>query len=156
MAWTSPNDVLARWIGPNPPTDLDQIRALITDAEAVIKSEFPKIQDRLNANTLDLDIVILVTTRIVIRVLKNPEGLSFTQFSSGPFSQGKNYGSQEQGIFLQPDEEELLSPVVPGKAFSVDLAPDATAFQRFIVMNGNDYTAMPDRPWEPSDINGED
>ena len=82
MAWTSPNDVLARWIGPNPPTDLDQIRALITDAEAVIKSEFPKIQDRLNANTLDLDIVILVTTRIVIRVLKNPEGLSFTQFST--------------------------------------------------------------------------
>ena len=156
MAWTSPNDVLARWIGPNPPTDLDQIRALITDAEAVIKSEFPKIQDRLNANTLDLDIVILVTTRIVIRVLKNPEGLSFTQFSSGPFSQGKNYGSQEQGIFLQPDEEELLSPVVPGKAFSVDLAPDATAFQRFIRMNGNEYVANPDRPWEPSDLNGED
>ena len=156
MAWTSPNDVLARWIGPNPPTDLDQIRALIADAEAVIKSEFPKIQDRLNANTLDLDIVILVTTRIVIRVLKNPEGLSFTQFSSGPFSQGKNYGSQEQGIFLQPDEEELLSPVVPGKAFSVDLAPDATAFQRFIRMNGNEYVANPDRPWEPSDLNGED
>jgi hypothetical protein len=151
MAWTSPNDILARWVGANPPTDIDQIRALITDAEAVIRSEFPKIQDRLDANQLELDIVILVTSRMVIRVLRNPEGLTFTQFSSGPFSQGKNYGSTEQGIFLQPDEEELLRPTVPGKAFSIDLAPDATAFQRFISMNGNDYVAYPDRAWEPED-----
>jgi hypothetical protein len=155
MAWTSPNDILARWVGPNPPTDLDQIRALISDAEAVIKSEFPGIQDRLDDQKLDLDVVILVTSRIVIRVLRNPEGLTFTQFSSGPFSQGKNYGKDGQGIFLQPDEQELLSPNIPGKAFSVDLAPYATAYERIISMNGNDYQANPDLPWAPEELNGE-
>jgi len=48
MPWTTFEDVTARWVGSNAPTDEALVDALIADAEAVILSEFPKIQDRHN------------------------------------------------------------------------------------------------------------
>lgn len=125
MSWATPQDVLDRWVGGGAPTDDDLTQALIEDAEAVILSEFPRIQERIDGETLPLGTVVLVVVRMVSRTLRNPEGLSYWQMNTGPFGQGKNYGSSGTDLWMTPEEKSLLSPRRKGKAFSVDLAPDA-------------------------------
>lgn len=124
MAWANFADVTDRWVGSNAPTDEAQVESLIGDAEAVILAEFPKIQDRIDAGTLPLGVVTLVVVRMVSRVLRNPENLSYWQQQTGPFGQARNFGGGVD-IWLTDDEEELLSPKRHGKAFEVDTAPNA-------------------------------
>lgn len=125
MSWTSPQDVLDRWVGAGAPVDEDLVQAIINDAEAVILSEFPRIQERIDSGKLPLNVVLFVVSKQVSRVLRNPEGLTYWQQTTGPFGQARNYGSTEQDIWLTPEEEEILAPKKLGKAFAIDMAPDA-------------------------------
>lgn len=125
MAWATPQDVLDRWVGGGAPTDTDQISALIADAEAVVLAEFPKIQDRIDDNRLPEATVVMVVCRMVSRILRNPEGLTYWQQTTGPFGQARNYGSNGSDLWLTAEERKLLSPTLKGKAFSVNLAPNA-------------------------------
>lgn len=125
MSWATPEDVQNRWVGSGAPIDTDLIQALITDAEAVILAEYPKIQDRIDAELISLGTVVMVVCRMVTRMLRNPEGLTYWQQNTGPFGQGKNYGSGNADIWMTADEVKLLAPKRKGKAFEVDLAPDA-------------------------------
>jgi hypothetical protein len=125
MTWTTYEDVASRWVGSGAPTDETLVDALISDAEAVILSEFPRIQERIDDETLALPTVVMVVSRMVTRVLRNPEGLTYWQQTTGPFGQARNYGSTTQDIWLSSEEKELLSPKSKGKAFEVNLAPNA-------------------------------
>ena len=122
MSWTTPQNVLDRWIGPGVPDDTQ----LIADAEIVILSKYPLIQERIDDDRLSIDAVIFVVVRMVTRQLRNPEGLTYWQQTTGPFGQARNYGTANLGIWLSEEEEAMLSPKVHGKAFEVDLAPNAT------------------------------
>lgn len=125
MAWTTYTDVLDRWVGNDAPEDHALITQLIGDAEAVILVEFPKIQDRIDAGTLPLALVQMVTSRMVSRVLRNPENLTYLQQQTGPFGQARNYGTGNVDIWLTDEEEEMLAPKRGRKAFEIDLAPNA-------------------------------
>lgn len=125
MSWTNPQDVLDRWVGSGAPVDEDLVQALINDAEAIILSEFPRIQERISSGRLPMNAVLFVVSKQVSRVLRNPEGLTYWQQTTGPFGQARNYGSAGQDIWLTPEEKELLAPKKSGKAFSIDLAPEA-------------------------------
>lgn len=126
MSWATFEDVTVRWVGPGVPTDEALVEALIADAEQVILASYPAIQDRITANTLPLARVTLVVTQMVSRVLRNPEGLTSWQQTTGPFSQARSYG-QTTGLYLTDDEIRMLAPVTKGKAFEIDLAPNAQA-----------------------------
>lgn len=119
MSWATFADVTDRWVGTNPPTDEALVESLIGDAEAVILSKFPKIQDRIDSATLPLGVVTMVVVRMVSRVLRNPENLSYWQQQTGPFGQARNFGSQVD-IWLTEDERSMLAPNNTGKAFQVD------------------------------------
>lgn len=125
MSWATPEDVISRWVGSGAPTDESLISALISDAEAVILAEYPLIQDRIDADKLPLATVVMVVSRMVTRMLRNPEGLTYWQQSTGPFGQGKNYGSDTTDIWLTSDEIKLLAPKRKGKAYELNLAPNA-------------------------------
>lgn len=125
MSWTNPQDVLDRWVGSGAPVDEDLVQALINDAEAIILSEFPRIQERISSGRLPLNAVLFVVSKQVSRVLRNPEGLTYWQQTTGPFGQARNYGSAGQDIWLTADEKAMLAPKKSGKAFSIDLAPEA-------------------------------
>ncbi len=125
MSWAIPNDVTSRWVGSGTPTDNELVAQLIADAESVILAEYPLIQERIDADSLPLATVKMVVTRMVSRVLRNPEGLSYVQQTTGPFSQAKNYSGSGADIWLTADEIKLLAPKRKGKAFEVDLAPFA-------------------------------
>ncbi len=124
MAWANFADVTDRWVGSNTPTDEALVESLISDAEAVILAAYPKIQDRIDAETLSLRVVTLVVVRMVHRVLRNPENLSYWQQQTGPFGQARNFGGGVD-IWMTEDEKTLLAPQSRGKAYQVDLAPEA-------------------------------
>ncbi|HLP97659.1 MAG TPA: hypothetical protein VK149_04360 [Sideroxyarcus sp.] len=125
MTWATPADVEARWVGSSIPADSDVVEALISDAEAIVLSEYPGIQARIDDASLAQAVVVMVVCRMVMRVLRNPEALTYWQQNTGPFGQGKNYGSGNADIWMSSEEVELLAPKRRGKAFSVDLAPNA-------------------------------
>ena len=124
MAWTTFDDIVDRWVGAGVPTDETLVQALIQDAETIILAEYPRIQERIEDESLSLDVVKLVVTRMVTRLLRNPEGLSYVQQTTGPFSQARNYSGAASDVWLSADEKALLAPGGKGKAFSLNLAPD--------------------------------
>lgn len=138
MTWATFADVTDRWVGSGAPTDEAQVEALISDAEAVILSEFPAIQDRIDAGTLAQQVVTMVVVRMVSRILRNPENLTYWQQNTGPFGQGRSFGS-DKDIWLTADELSMLAPKKRGKAFEVDLAPNATSGNLDILLNGDGY-----------------
>jgi hypothetical protein len=124
--WATPTDVLDRWVGDNAPTDTVQIQLLIDDAEIIILGEYPSIQTRIDAAQLSLQLVSLVVVRMVTRLLRNPENLTYWQQQAGPFGQARNF-SESRDIWLTTDEIKMLAPNKAGKSFEIDLAPNAVA-----------------------------
>jgi hypothetical protein len=125
MSWTTFADITDRWVGTDAPIDQTLVETLIDDAEAVILSEYPAIQDRIDDSLLPVNVVKMVVSRMVSRVLRNPESLSYWQQQTGPFGQARNFGSENVDIFLTDDEKNLLAPKRRGKAFEVNQAPNA-------------------------------
>ena len=120
MSWATPQDIVDRWVGNDVPTDIDLMTALIADAESVILAEYPLIQTRIDDSELPLNTVIMVVVRMVSRLLRNPENLTYWQQQTGPFGQARNYGSGNGDIWLTDNELSLLAPKRRGKAFEVD------------------------------------
>lgn len=137
MTWANFADVTDRWVGSDAPTDTDLVTALIADAETVILSVYPRIQERIDAETLSLDIVKLVVVRMVSRVLRNPENLTYWQQNTGPFGQGRSFGN-DRDIWITTDEKNLLAPSTRGKAFSLNTAPDMNSARYVTGLPGTD------------------
>jgi hypothetical protein len=127
MSWTTPQDIQDRWVGNDAPTDTDLIQIIIDDAEAVVLNEFPRIQERIDDAELSINVVILVVSRMVMRILRNPENLTYWQQTTGPFGQARNFGNGNADIWLSDNELTLLSPKKRGKAFEVNQGFDAVS-----------------------------
>lgn len=127
MSWASPQDIIDRWVGNDIPTDIDLLTALIADAESVILGTYPGIQTRIDNDSLRLATVTMVVARMVTRLLRNPEGLTYWQQQTGPFGQARNYGSSGQDIWLSTEEVSLLAPARAGKAYEVNQGYNATS-----------------------------
>lgn len=137
MNWTTPQDIRERWIGDDVPDNDQLLRALIQDAEAIILSTYPSIQGRVDAAKLSASVITFVTSRMVIRVLRNPDNATYSSTTTGPFTSAKNVGNVD--LWMTEDEEEMLSPITPGKAFSIDLAPNMGDGTGGYIMTGNGY-----------------
>lgn len=124
MTWTTPQDIIERWIGNDVPQSTDLLEVLIGDAESVVLSEYPKIQDRIDASELQVSTVVMVVSRMVSRLLRNPEMVGYVQQTTGPFSQALNFGSNID-IWMTENEKQLLAPSSRRKAFTTDLGADA-------------------------------
>ena len=133
MSWTTPDDVIASWIGDDVPTDADLIQRWIDRAERLLRREFPDLQDRIDSGdepdleATVIDVVVAMTTR----VFRNPAGHRSVsgQETTGQFS-GSNtitFGGNNPGALGLLDEERdaLRPPDAPrgGQAFSIGVAP---------------------------------
>lgn len=123
MAWTEPEHVLSRWVGPNEPS-VDDVAPLIEDAELVLQAEFPRLTERLaegDEPNLEAN-VRFVVARMVIRSIRNPEGLRSIQDGAGPFQKTRTFGGDDPGdLWLTSHERALLAEPGSkrGKAFTV-------------------------------------
>jgi hypothetical protein len=124
MAWATNQDVIDRWIGNDIPAESDVIDVLISDAETVIKASYPGIQARIDSSAVALETVIMVVSRMVTRILRNPGNVTYLQQSTGPFSQGTSFGNGRD-VWLTDEEKTLLAPTNRGKAFEVNQGYDA-------------------------------
>lgn len=120
MSWATPQDIIDRWVGNDVPTDTALMTALIADAESVILSEYPGIQTRIDDSELPLNTVTMVVVRMVTRLLRNPENLTYWQQQTGPFGQARNYGTGNGDIWMTDNELSMLAPKRRGKAYEVD------------------------------------
>ena len=141
--WTTPQDVIDRWVGNDVPDDTDLLQALIDDAEVVILSVYPGIQTRIDDELLPEAAVTLVTVRMVQRLLRNPEGLNAWQQVTGPFSQQRSFSDSD--IWMTPQEKLMLAPANSGKAYEVDQGFGATAPQTDV------FTLYRDKLWRDYD-----
>ncbi|WGW12748.1 Gp19/Gp15/Gp42 family protein [Saxibacter everestensis] len=125
MAWAEPGDVKARWIGGDPlPVTDQQLTTLIEDAEDVILGEFPTM-NTLVPDTVPKNRVVRVIARMVIRVIRNPEGIRQVQETTGPYSQSETYGGDNPGeLYLtDADRRDLSGRKTAGKAYTVSTVP---------------------------------
>ena len=129
MSWTTPDDVIASWIGDDVPTDADLIQRWIDRAERLLRREFPDLQDRIDSgDEPDLEATVVdVVAAMVTRVFRNPAGHRSVsgQETTGQFS-GSNtitFGGENPGALALLDEERdaLRPPDAPrgGQAFSI-------------------------------------
>ena len=129
MSWTTPDDVIASWIGDDVPTDTGLIQRWVDRAERLLRREFPDLQDRIGSgDEPDLEATVVdVVAAMVTRVFRNPAGHRSVsgQETTGQFS-GSNtitFGGENPGALALLDEERdaLRPPDAPrgGQAFSI-------------------------------------
>lgn len=121
--WLDVEDVRSRAAG----LDLDfedvAITVFIEDAEDLALQEFPDLKERIVAGTTPLSRVKRVIANVVVRKLRNPEGIRTFQDSTGPYSGSTTFAGDNPGeIYLTDEDKRALAPpsVAAGRrAFSV-------------------------------------
>lgn len=137
--WATVDDVKSRYIGGDLPASDDEIQVLIDDAEDIILREIPDIEDLIESGEVPVSRVLRIVARMVIRVLRNPDGYRSTNLTTGPFSQGFTWAGDNPGQLTLTDEDK--DDLVPGlggqRAFSVDMMPEGAGNEAPIWGNGN-------------------
>ena len=118
-------DVKSRWLLASPiPVNDQALNVLIEDAEDVIAQALPQIDSWIANGDLPVERYRRVAARIIIRQLKNPEGVRTRQETQGPFSgmttmagdnPGELYLTDADRIELMPDSVKLSR----GGAFTI-------------------------------------
>lgn len=134
-SWTTPADVTNSWIGEGAPTDTVKIQSWLDKAEREIRFRVPDIQARIDAEAalvppvMDLlETAKDVTTAMVVRVFRNPEGIRQTNLTTGPYTTSKTYGGDVPGGLGLTDDELAKLQGARGGAFSVGLIPVTSPF----------------------------
>lgn len=104
---TSTAQVEALW-QPVPTAQAPRVTALIGMASRRIRAAFPDIDARIASGGIDVDLVSDVATAMVVRVLRNPEGLREVSVDDYRAVRDSTLSSGELG--LTDAELELLAP----------------------------------------------
>ena len=65
--------------------------------------EIPDIEDRIASGEVPVSRARRIVARMVIRVLRNPDGYRSTNLSTGPFSQGFTWAGDNPGETILSD-----------------------------------------------------
>ncbi|WP_191480147.1 Gp19/Gp15/Gp42 family protein [Nocardioides ochotonae] len=124
LLWSTVSDVSDRWIGDPVPATPAQIETLLGDAEDLIVREFPDMPDRIEAGAVPLARVRRVAARVVIRHLRNPDGIRSRMEGAGPFQKNTTYGGDDPGALVLTDEDRAdLGGTKSRRAYQIDMVP---------------------------------
>lgn len=101
----SVDDVRRRWMGSAWEFTDDQVKALLDDAEDAVRSVVPTVDADMSLGVLPEARVTRVVCRVVLRVLRNPDGKRSTNVTTGPFSQNETYAGDNPGEVYLTDED---------------------------------------------------
>lgn len=128
--WTTPEDIKARWIGNKPlPTDA-KLSTFIADVERQIRRKYRSIELRIISEYEDIDVELIKqnVSNWVIEFLQT-EGKPFQQESqsySGAASRSISMNSKARYTLTLTDDDLLVfAPIEDGKAFALNIIPDA-------------------------------
>ncbi len=92
--------------------------ALLRTASKLVRQRFPRVDAQIVAGLIDPEVVALVVTNMVLRVLRNPGGLRSETI--GPFSKSYDVGEAAGLLAITKAEEGMLTPVRAGStAFAI-------------------------------------
>jgi hypothetical protein len=123
--WATVQDVKARWLtGEVPATDA-QVQTLVDDAEDLVLSEFPGMETLVADGTVRQSTVVRVVSRMVLRVLRNPDGIRQIQETTGQFTGSQTYAGDNPGeVYLtDQDRRDLTGKRGARRAFTVSTIP---------------------------------
>lgn len=90
---------------------------LLRAASAMIRHAYPYIDAQIAAGRLDPDLVALATANMILRVLRNPNGLRAE--TVGPFSRTYDTTTAAGLLVISATETGLLTPIVAAAATTV-------------------------------------
>jgi hypothetical protein len=119
--FADPSDVAARW---RPLSDEESATAsaLLDDASALIRAEYPDIDSRIAAGVLSAASVLAVTAGMVKRAMIAPaDGVSQQSETVGPYSHSQSFSNPLGNVFLTAADRVLIEGYRP-RAMSVRFA----------------------------------
>lgn len=116
------SDVELAWNQSVPDGIADHVDYLIDKAERLVRDKVPTLDARITAEKLTPGTVGDVVVDMVVRLLRNPEGLSSE--SAGDYSYQRNQATGEGRLFMRPDEIVRLRGY-SGQVTSVPVGDDA-------------------------------
>lgn len=104
-------DVQDRW-GDLTEAEQNKVYAWLDDAWALVLVHVPSVPQRLADGTLSRQVVVLVITQAVMRVLKNPMGVRQRSISIDDYSESETRDNSVSSgnLYLTPEEIALLRP----------------------------------------------
>lgn len=106
MARAVPADVAKRLGRPLTEDETTQAATLLADAELLIRARIKNLDDLIIAAKLDADLVVMVEANAVMRVIRNPEGL--TGEVDGSYSYQLNWKEATGRLEIMDYEWSLL------------------------------------------------
>jgi len=124
MGWATVQDIRDRWLDGELPYTDEQVLTLVEDAEDIIAAEFPTLEQKVARGEVTQGRVVRVVARMIVRVLKNPDGVRQRQETRGSFTGSITYGGDNPGELYLADEDrrDLGGRAGRGRAFSFMLA----------------------------------
>ena len=119
--FASTADVAARW-RPLSAAETTVATALITDASAVLRARVPTIDARVTAGDLPVALPRSVCVQMVLRVLRNPDGLVSEQIDD----YGIRRADSATGTLYVTDDELSLLTEAPGSGAAFTAYPAYT------------------------------
>lgn len=153
-SYATTQDVLDRWIASSLPPEKAVLEKYLREASLIIDSEFPHLRAFSENDETLLEKLRIVSSRMVIRAVLNPDRLRQVQDTTGPFSGSFTLATETLGdMRLTADDKAILLGGANrrGKAFTVDTTPRSTPNLHSEVCNlrfGASYCSC------GSDING--
>lgn len=102
-----PADVEARW-RPLSVAEMAVVAVLLEDAWLILKARISGAEARLDAATLSPQLVVAVEAAMVLRVMRNPDGLR--QESIDDYSWTRDNAVSSGLLYLSDDELAMLEP----------------------------------------------
>jgi len=108
----TPSDLVDRLGRPLTPTETTTATALLVDAWAVLLARDPSIDTRLTDSSLSPDLVRVVVSAMVLRVLRNPDGKR--QEAIDDYSWTRDTSLAGGSLYVSDDELALLAAPYTG------------------------------------------
>lgn len=100
------DDVVLIYELPIPATARPRIEALLKQAAAKLTALVPSLPARLTAGSIDAELPKAMVVDAVLRVYRNPAGVS--QQATGPFSRSLTKLAQRNDIYFEPEQVAAL------------------------------------------------
>lgn len=102
MAYATVEDVESRFTRELTDEERTLVQSRLEDVEAVIRTRIPDLDEKVASGALSEQVIIMVESEAVLRVLRNPEG--FSQETDGNYSYSMSSTNAPGRILILPEE----------------------------------------------------
>lgn len=119
MAYATSEDVEVRFMRPLDEDEKRVVAARLEDAELLLRSRIPDLDEKVTAGALDQALVVMVEAEMVLRLIRNPDGL--VQETDGSYSYSTSQKVASGLLEVLPREWTLLG--VRSGVYIIDPTP---------------------------------